>query len=261
MALEVITKRPQSEPKPHPIVFVHGAWHAAWCWDEFFLDYFVQHGYVVHALSFQHHGSSHAPKSLRRCHIADYLGDLASFVRTLPETPILVGHSMGGLVVQKYLERAQAEAGVLLASVPTIGAIGGTLRTVLRIPGKFVKATLQWRLYPVIETPELARHAFFSESLPEDRLQRYFAQLQDESYTAFLDMVLVPPRPRRVSTPMLVLGGGKDAIFTPAEIEATARAYNTQAHMFPGVAHDMMLEDGWQDVADHIIEWLNTRGL
>ncbi|HEY0603669.1 MAG TPA: alpha/beta fold hydrolase [Herpetosiphonaceae bacterium] len=261
MALEVITKRPLSEPKPHPIVFVHGAWHGAWCWDEFFLDYFVQHGYVVHALSFQSHGDSHAPKSLRRCHIADYLGDLTGVVRALPETPILVGHSMGGLVVQKYLERAPAEAGVLLASVPTIGAIGATLRTVLRIPDKFVKATLQWRLYPVIETPELAREAFFSESLPEDRLQRYFALLQDESYNAFLDMVLVPPRPHRVSTPMLVLGGGSDTIFGPAEIEATARSYSTQSHIFPGIAHDMMLEDGWQAVADHIIEWLSSRGL
>lgn len=261
MALEVITRQPQSEPKPHPIVFVHGAWHAAWCWDEFFLDYFARHGYVVHAPSFQHHGGSHRPKSLRRCQIADYLGDLARFARTLPATPILVGHSMGGLVVQKYLERQPAKAGILLASVPTIGAIGGTIRTTLRVPGKFLKATLQWRLYPIIETPELARAAFFSPSLPEDRLHKYFALLQDESYTAFLDMVLVPPRPRRVTTPMLVLGGERDHIFTPGEIATTARAYNTEPHMFPGIAHDMMLEDGWQSVADHIIEWLNARGL
>ena len=68
-------------------------------------------------------------------------------------------------------------------------------------------------------------------------------------------------RPERVTTPMLVLGAEEDAIFRPHEVRATAAAYHTEAIMFPGMAHDMMLEPGWQAVADTIIAWRAERGL
>ncbi|MBI5715520.1 MAG: alpha/beta hydrolase, partial [Chloroflexi bacterium] len=46
MQLELITRQPASNPRPTPLLFVHGAWHGAWCWAEYFLPYFAQHGYV-----------------------------------------------------------------------------------------------------------------------------------------------------------------------------------------------------------------------
>ena len=93
-------------------------------------------------------------------------------------------------------------------------------------------------------------------------MRAYHAQLQDESYLAFLDMLVFDlPRPARVSTPLLVLGGGADTVFHPSEIEATARAYGTQATLFPDMAHDMMLEPGWRNVAQAIRKWLSERRL
>ena len=259
---ELVVRTPNTPRKVHPIVFVHGAWHGAWCWDEYFLEYFVGHGYQVYALSFRHHGTSTGPKSLRRSRIADYVGDLAALTETLSVQPILVAHSMGGLVVQKYLERADTPAGVLLASVPPQGAWRATLRTARRIPWQFLKANLQLRLYPLVETPRLTREAFFSPTIADDALLQYFRFIQDESYLAFLDMVLLNlPNPKRVKTPMLVLGGERDAIFRPAEVHATATAYGTQAVLFPGMAHDMMLEPGWHVVADTIVDWLDKQGL
>ncbi len=89
----------------------------------------------------------------------------------------------------------------------------------------------------------------------------YFQQLGDESYRAFLDMLLLNlPKPKRVNTPVLVLGGRDDNIFTVDEVEATARAYNTQPHFFP-MAHDMMLEPGWEKVAQKMLAWLEERGI
>jgi pimeloyl-ACP methyl ester carboxylesterase len=253
---------PNATRKAHPVVFVHGAWHGAWCWDEYFLEYFVQHGYQVYAPSLRHHGNSLGATSLRWCRIADYVADLAAVADSLTVPPILVGHSMGGLVVQKYLETAPAAAGVLLASVPPQGAFRATLRTVRRIPWRFLKANLQLRLYPLVETPQLTREAFFSPTIADDTLLKYFRLIQDESYRAFLDMVLFNrPKPKRVTTPMLVLGGARDAIFHPNEIHATAAAYGTQAVLFPNIAHDMMLEPGWQAVADTLIAWLGQQGV
>ena len=68
------------------------------------------------------------------------------------------------------------------------------------------------------------------------------------------------PRPKRVNTPLLVIGAANDTIFHAYEIEATARAYHTQAVIFPDMTHDLMLGTGWQSVADRIIAWLNEKG-
>ena len=70
---------------------------------------------------------------------------------------------------------------------------------------------------------------------------------------AALDMVFLNlPKPDRVSTPLLVLGAECDRSVTPQEVHATARAYRTQAEIFPNMGHDMMLEPGWIAVAQRI---------
>ena len=71
--LEVIDKGSVSEAHPVPLLFVHGAWHAAWCWDENFLGYFADKGYRAVALSFRGHGESPSDKPLRICSVADYV--------------------------------------------------------------------------------------------------------------------------------------------------------------------------------------------
>jgi alpha-beta hydrolase superfamily lysophospholipase len=117
-------------------------------------------------------------------------------------------------------------------------------------------------LYPIVGTPQLTREAFFSASMAEEKVQGYFRQIQDEAYRAFIDMLALNlAKPGRVKTPILVLGAANDNIFHPNEIEATARAYHTQSFIFADMAHDMMLEAGWQGVADRIVSWLNEREL
>src|ERR1700733_7234817 len=100
--LEVIDKGQTSEQHSHPVLFLHGAWHGAWCWDEHFLDFFAKQGFRVLAPSLRGHGSSPIGKSIRMCSIADFVSDLSSVIDSLPSTPILVGHSLGGFVIQKY---------------------------------------------------------------------------------------------------------------------------------------------------------------
>ena len=73
-------------------------------------------------------------------------------------------------------------------------------------------------------------------------------------------LVLNLPRPKRVSTPLLVLGAQDDRAHTAKEIRATARAYHTEAEFFPNMGHDMMLEPGWAAVAERIDTWLAPMG-
>ncbi|MCJ7686429.1 MAG: alpha/beta hydrolase, partial [Desulfobacteraceae bacterium] len=162
MKLEIISRKPKGVSRKVPILFIHGAWHGAWCWEKNFMPYFAENGYTSYALSLRGHGDSERPAHFRWMRIADYVEDVAQVVDQLPEKPVMVGHSMGGLVVQKYLEEHTAPAAVLLASVPVKGVFRTTLRIALRHPLAFLKANLTWSLYPIIGKPKLTREAFFS---------------------------------------------------------------------------------------------------
>lgn len=262
MELEVLSQAPAGMSRPTPILLVHGAWHGAWCWQEHMLPYCAEHGYQTYALSLRGHGASESPRHLRTTRIRDYAADVAQVAAGLETPPILVGHSMGGLVVQKYLESHAAPAAILLAPVPPSGALRATLNVARKHPLRFARVNLTWSLYPIIGTPRMAREYLFTRDLPPDRVNAYFSRLQDESYLAYLDMVAFAlPRPRRVSTPMLVIAGGRDAIFTPREARRTARAYHADVKLFPDAPHDMILDAAWQPVADAMLTWLDSRGL
>lgn len=87
--------------------------------------------------------------------------------------------------------------------------------------------------------------------------------MQDESWPAFLDTVGVWPRPRQVRVPVLVIGAEHDGFFTAGEMRRTAAAYGTQAEIVPGIGHNLMLDQGWPQVADRIDTWVRetaTRG-
>lgn len=261
MALEILEAHPSGPAKATPLLLVHGAWHGGWCWERV-LPYVASRGYHAYAPSLRGHGGSGNSKSLRRTSLGDYVSDVAEVAARLPAPPVVVGHSMGGLVVQKYLAAGgRAAAGVLLASAPPQGVLGATLRVARRHPLAFLKVNTTLRLWPVVATPELAREALFNDSLPAVEAAALHRRLQDESFLAYLGMMLPRVDPHRVEVPMLVLGGEADRTFTPAEVRSTARAYGVVAELFPGAAHDLMLDPAWEKVAARIVAWLGERGL
>jgi pimeloyl-ACP methyl ester carboxylesterase len=258
MKLEIISKIPAEHGHPTPLLFIHGMMHGAWCWDVHFLEYFARHGFAAHAVNLRGHGGSVGREELRWTRIASFVDDVVAAVRQLPAPPVLIGHSMGGFVVQKYLERNDAPGAVLLSSPPPVGLWRTTLRIARRHPLVFGKVNLTLSLQPVIATPTLAREAFFSSDFPNEALSDYWKQMQDESYMAFLDMVALDlPKPMDVKTPLLILGAARDTMLSASEIEATARAYHTQCQIIPDVAHNSMLEARWETVAERMLSWLN----
>jgi alpha-beta hydrolase superfamily lysophospholipase len=114
-----------------------------------------------------------------------------------------------------------------------------------------------------LDTPARARESMFSAETPESQVVRHVARFQQESKRAlYIDMTFrALPRPQRVSVPLLVLGAQCDGTITTDEVRATATAYRTEAEIFLNMGHDMMLEPGWQAVAERIHAWLETRGL
>jgi pimeloyl-ACP methyl ester carboxylesterase len=260
--LEVIGKGACSALHPAPLLFVHGAWHGAWCWNENFLGFFADKGYRAVALSLRNHGNS-AKRNPRRSSVADWVSDVAAVADGLDGPSVVIGHSMGGFVVQKYLETHSAPAGVLLASIPVSGVTRGLLRIMSRHPVRAARATLAGKSRHALNTARAARESFYSASTPESDIERYAALLDEEHHgRKTLDLTILNlPRPARVSTPLLVLGAESDAVFSQDEVRKTARAYGTEAEFFPNMAHNMMLEPGWQAVAERIDGWLADRDL
>jgi pimeloyl-ACP methyl ester carboxylesterase len=256
----VLDKGTCSEAHPVPLLFVHGAWHGAWCWDEHFLDFFADKGYRALAVSLRGHGNSPTSKALRSCSIADYVDDVAAVADSLPTRPVVIGHSMGGLIVQKYLESHEAPAGVLVASVPPRGIAGFLVRYMKQHPWRFVTALITGKASAMFGTAEAVREKFFCARTPESTVAHCAARVQNESRRVTLDASLLNlPRPTRVTAPVLVLGAEHDDCFTTDEVRATASAYRTDAEIFSGIGHDMMLEPEWRAVAERIHAWIDTR--
>jgi pimeloyl-ACP methyl ester carboxylesterase len=256
-SLEIVTLDPPNLADPRPLLFVHGALHGAWCWEDNFMPYFRDHGYSTTALSLRGHAGSPAVKSLRTVRIADYVADVAQVVDTFDRPPIIIAHSMGGFVVQKYLESLGASGSriplaVLISSVPPKGVIGFSIRMLGKHPLRFLEAIGKLKLSPMFKTTNLFRDAFMSSDVPLDSVQPHLDRMTEESFVAFLDLLVLDlPKPSKIVTPMLVIGGTRDVAVSAKESVGTAKAYGTKAEIFD-IAHDMMIEKNWEEVANFI---------
>lgn len=239
-----------------PILFVHGAWHGAWCWEPFFLDWFAARGHVTVALDLTGHGSSPAG-DLRGATLGTYVRDVAEAARSLPAAPVVVGHSMGGAVVQKYLEGFAAPAGVLMASSPTHGAWQAAVRVARRAPVAFARANAELRLGPIVEDREVARRLFFRDDDDRPEVEGWLDRLGDESYGAFLGLLADLPHPDRVDVPLLVVAAEADRVFSLREQAITAAAHDAEFVVVPGAAHDVMLDPDWEVAATAIADFVD----
>ena len=239
-----------------PLLFVHGAFAGAWCWAEHFMPHFAQAGYCCYALSVRGHGESEGRGQLSLHSMRHYVDDLAQAIGHIGSPPVVIGHSMGGLVAQKYLERAALPAIVLIASVPPHGLMPASVSLALLKPQLINE--LNRLLFTGRASLEAMRQALFSGPIALDRLSRYYGLMQPESPRVIWDMTFfdLPQLWRIRMPPLLVLGAERDAMVPSQQVELSAQTYGTRAEIFPGMGHAMMLDVGWQKVADRIIGWL-----
>jgi pimeloyl-ACP methyl ester carboxylesterase len=266
MKIEVISRHPSAPSERPPLLFVHGAYGGAWVWEQHFLPFFADRGFEAHALSLRGHGGSSGWEHLPYARLRDYVADLEQVAGALPASPVLVGHSMGGMVVQKYMHEHPTPAAVLVASVPPHGLIGTFCGIAFTNPRLFYELGMIQTFGPWMADAACVRRALFSEECPETVINAVLPRLQAESSMVILDLVgldLPPSTPSpSLAAPVLVLGAERDAFIFRGGLEATARTYRTKAEIFPNMAHAMMLEPGWRAVAERICDWLEqTLGL
>ena len=260
-ALEVLFWPDTETAARTPLLFVHGAYVGAWCWAEHFLPWFGAQGFPVHALSLRGHGESGGRDRLHQSGLNEYADDLAAVTATLPRPPVLVGHSMGAMVVQKYLERASAPAAAFLCPVPPTGLL----------PASFALAMTQPALFAEINSmaaggrPSAAalQNALFAQPLSPEKLRHHHARMQAESRRALMDMSGwgLPQRWRMDLPASIVIAAEKDALIPCVQAELAARHLDADYHLLPGLGHAVMLEAGWKAAATVLLDWIETQGL
>lgn len=247
---------------------MHGAYVGGWCWEENFLPHFASLGYSAHAIDLCRHTHDHWPLRLTpHASLADYIGAIETTIAELGEPPVLIGHSMGGYLVQQYLTQQHAPGAVLMASVPPQGLLPASAWLAFGNPLLFQQIQLlQWfgpqtvfALYGI----EGGRKPLFSPHLPDDKVREYTSRAQLESPQAILEMSM-PLGPRRRDAALvntLVMGAGLDRLIPAAAVHATADAYDTEAVFIDELGHAMMLDQHWEDAASTIQDWLRTQGM
>ncbi len=259
--LELLHEAPRSHPSKGSLLLIHGACMGAWAWKDNFLPWFAEHGYDTYAVSLRNHAGSEKQGKLRFKSIYEYVDDLRQAVKPLEGPVYLLGHSMGGFLVQHYFSGPtdpKVKKGVLLCASPAQGNFSVLARLARIVPLSFLKANLLMSWKPVLKSVANARKLMFSPGYPEEALQGVMRQMQDESFLAFLEMTALNlPNHKKIQTPLMVIGGERDVLISEKSTRKLASLLGVEPLIVPGGSHNLMLEKGWETLAARIDQFLS----
>lgn len=256
-----------SAHKP-PIVFVHGAFCGGWAFDGF-RDRFEAQGFETHAPHLPHHERGADLEALAQAGLKDYTHAIVAYAQKLRAPPVLVGHSLGGLVVQLAAAQMPIEGLVLLAP----SAPWGVPPTTLDEHGNNFGLTLlgdYWRR--AIPPDHRVARSTTLDRLSHEDARRVFARFVPESGRAIREAVqwwsdtsMSSQAPvYRISAPVLGIGGGADRVNPASTVRRVVSRFPAgQAHFheFPAMSHWLMGEPECDDVAELVLGWMSARGI
>ncbi len=263
--LELLHHIPAEKKYKTPLLFVHGAYVGAWCWEEKFLPYFAKQGFEVYAVSLRGHGKSSGRMMVHSYGLRDYVNDVHQVVENdIKDDFVLVGHSMGGAVLQQYLRKYKnhegCKAAAFLATLPHHGVGPSSMEIAMRDPSIMMQIQLVQMFGSSFATPDFARKALFTQDTPTEDLLRYRPLFQPESYNTIWDIMVAenPTKKDLKDIPLFFMGGEKDMLFSVDSIKRTAQEADCKAVFLPKSSHMMMLDPYWQDAAKELQKWLKT---
>jgi pimeloyl-ACP methyl ester carboxylesterase len=243
--------------KKPPVLMIHGAFCGPWSLDGL-KQKFQAAGYRVTAPALRFHNGVRPPSALGTTGIGDYAADLEDEMEALGEAPILVGHSMGGLLAQMLAARRKAAALILLAPSAPWG-IPPTTQSLHMHPG-------YWNM--VLEPNRDVALAHSLDRLPRHMRDDVFGQFVPESGRATFEIMnwgLDLNRASEVNTdavtaPLLFLTGSEDRINPPSTVERIAALYKNRAthEVLDGMGHWLIGEPGWENVSTRALNWLES---
>lgn len=258
--LEMVTlpaagKRRVARP---PLLFVHGGYCDAWCWQPNFMPWFAARGHRVQALSLRGHGKSDGHETLFGASLDDYAADVLRAMRMSDDPPVLVGHSMGSAVIERIVQHHAVRGAALLAPIPLTGLIPVAARLVSEQPEYMMHMSYFNPTRLSSEVMGALQPFYFTDRCDPGVMHDATRHFNAESPRALFDLSLrVPFGTPPFGTPMFVLGAAGDRICQPVDVRATATLHGVEATIVPGLAHMMMLEPDWEAAAKPLAAWID----
>jgi non-heme chloroperoxidase len=261
--------------KKRTIVFIHGLWIHASSWQPW-MDFFTHRGYDVLNPGWPGDSPTVAecrarPQAIANRGVTEIADNYAKIIASLPEPPVVIGHSFGGLIAQVILGRGIAIAGIAIDPAPIKG--------VWQLPFSALKAS-----FPVLGNPFNLKKAIslsfnqfrygFANAVPEEEARELYdrwtipAPGRPLFQAAIASIAGSETKANTANTtrgPLLITGGEKDHIAPPILGKASLEKYNssvkTEFKLFEGRGHSLIVDHGWREVADFSLGWLNKNGL
>lgn len=262
--LEVLARYARQRIQRTPLLFVHGACLDARCFDDKLLPAFAALGYDAHAVSLRYHETHRDYMLFNPSRIRDYVEDVWQVAQQFETLPVVIGHSVGGFIVMKYLEKHPAAAAILLSTIPVYGFWSALYRTLKRYAVGHVWDFISGkRNFLRVSADQFSTYCFTDDilaTMPRQQLMRYHARLHLESFFVLYDMLGgdLPQPEKAPPLPMLVLGALHDVLLSPEDTQRTAEAYHAEWDIFPHMAHDICREAGSDATVTRMHDWLQT---
>ena len=247
-----------------PVVMIHGAFCGGWAFESW-RAVFTARGYDAHTPDLRHHdGNGEPPQALGQTSMLDYVEDLEDYLDGLDDDPILIGHSMGGLLAQMLAARRNVRALVLLAPSAPWGVLPATpfeyaSANALYLAGDFWNRRL-WPTHWIAAANAL-------DNVPEDERQAVLDRFVPESGLATFEIMHWPfdlrratqIDPREITCPILCITGARDRVNSPGTVRSVATRYRGRARYeeLEGHSHWLIGEPGWEKIAKLSLDWLD----
>lgn len=263
--IERVTVTPATQRYQTPIVFLHGMWHGAWCW-QWWQTIFADLGWQSHAISLPGHGQSPLQRPIRDCTLDYYTSFVRAEIERFDTPPIIMGHSMGGAITQWYLKyvRNDLPAAVLVASwVADVAMRDGWSMFLKLDPLGMVMTAQAGDATPYMRNPQRAAAALISKNAiitPEE----LHAQLGPESSLVLFQHnppFWSPAAADDIAAPMLYIAGERDAVISLPASRRAAEHYKADFMVAADAGHNIMMDTDYAYSANRVHEWLLQQGI
>jgi pimeloyl-ACP methyl ester carboxylesterase len=248
------------------IMMIHGMWCGEWVW-EHYKRFFESKGYHCITPTLRFHDKKSREVSydqLGKTSLLDYAADLENEICKLDQKPILMGHSMGGLLAQILGSRGLAKALVLLTPASPRGIVALKLSVIKSFWSVMTKPGF-WRK-PMQQTFDEAVYSMMQLIPVEERKELYERLVPESGRAAFeIGFWLIDPKRAasvdgaKITCPTLVISGGQDKLTPPSVVQSVADKYRAAATFkeFAHHAHWIIGEPGWNEIAEYSSDWLD----
>lgn len=251
---------------PKTLFFIHGMWCGSWLWKNY-IEFFEAKGYRCVAPTLPYHDvdpGSPPPPELGTCSLTTYVDFLETEAKKLDETPILIGHSMGGFLTQSLASRGVGKAAVLLAPAAPAGIVA-IKWSVIKV---FSEALTTWGFWRKPFKPSYEKTVFGMYHLtPEDERREIYENMVYESGRASAELAfwLIDPNKAayvdesKVTIPILAIAGAQDRIVPASVVRQVAKKYqNVTYKEFEKNAHHLVGNPNWEEVVTYVSEWISN---